>query len=207
MFPGVQSWIDSVRPVSQKIGKVCAIFAAGVYERLDRIAENTGERTRLDSFPIPLTFAAGETKQIEVPVGTSYRLRLISSDAVNVVTIRSGGQTMLVKFFANADSFDAGGVVITRGPGAAIEITASQAGGLTFHVERTSRDDALPGVSGDRHPDGIRTNAMALAIDQHFPGVLDLDGDPYDIGARRASGTYGAGEHAPVYETRGDVDV
>lgn len=196
--------VDSIRPASEKIGRVCAIFAVGMYERLDRIAENTGDRTRTWRRVEHLIYTGIGTKVLEVPVGQTWTLKLITTLAASSVNIRSGGRLMLCVNFGTPGAFGPD-AVITAGPGASIEISTNQAGEYTLHIEVTQRHNPAPGVSGEQHPAGIRTNAMALAIEQHFPGVLDVDGDPYDTGARQAPGTYGAGTHPPVQETRGDV--
>lgn len=119
-----------------------------------------------------MNFGAAETKVRDVPVGESWRLCLLAVGAATTITIRSGGVLRYVKTFAGPDTVGPD-AMIAVGSGAPLEINSTGAAEVTMHLAILERNEPRPGIGGERSPAGIHTNAMDLAIQQHFPGLMD----------------------------------
>lgn len=168
----VERWVETLKPHGRRLGTVCALFAANIYERLDTIAMNTGSNTLKRRYVDTMTFDAPGSKEREVPIGQCYTLALLAVSAPTTVSIRSGGRLMYIKTFAAADTVGPD-AMISGGSGTPFTVISSAAVEVTMHLDITQRDNPVPGNSGERGPSGIHTNAMELAIEQHFPGMLD----------------------------------
>lgn len=169
-----RGYLETMRPHAHNLGRVAAAFGCQTIDLLAEIARNTGSHVKTRRYVDPMNFAGGDTKTRDVGVGETQRMAMLAVSAATTVTIRSGGRLMYVKTFTAADTIGPDAQV-TAGPGSSWDITSSGPAEITVHLRISRHDDAQYGHSGERPPSGIHTNAMDLALRQHFP---DLFTDP-----------------------------
>jgi hypothetical protein len=175
MFEGmVDPLVERFRPHALTIGDRCNMFATGVIERLDRIAESVQGDDTVFQRVRRSAVGAGATPVIvaEVPANQDWLLESIAATGVALgdIVLRDGGGVLLWAASAGASTSGAwggNGLIIAGGSQVFITAAANAQLSFQFRYERAvaGRDNIAAGI---RNPTPDRTDEADDETQRHM---------------------------------------